>query len=123
MVDGGIGPFAQAGLDEAFGFAVGARSVGPGEDVFDTQLVEEGRDGLRAVSRAIVAHELADTDAEGGEVRQGLAQELGDAADLLIRHDLGVGHARSVINSDVDELPTGAGEVIVIRPLQLDTLR
>ena len=45
LVDGGVGPLAQAGLDEALGFAVGARGVGPGEDVFDTQLVEEGRDG------------------------------------------------------------------------------
>ena len=45
LVDGGIGPFAQAGLDEAFGFAVGARSVGPGEDVFDAQFLQEGGDG------------------------------------------------------------------------------
>ncbi len=45
---------------------------------------------------------------------QGLAQELGDAADLFIGHDLGVGHTRSVIDGDVDELPTGAGEVIAL---------
>jgi hypothetical protein len=90
------------------------RSVGPGEDVFDAQLVEEGGDGLCAVSLAVVADELADPDAEGGEVGQSLAQELGDAADLLLRHDLGAGHARSVIDGHMDELPTGAGEVIAL---------
>lgn len=29
----GVGPFAQSGLDEAFGLAVGARGVGTGAQV------------------------------------------------------------------------------------------
>ena len=41
-------------------------------------------------------------------MRQGLAQELGDAADLLIGHDLGVGDAGGIVDGHMDELPTGA---------------
>jgi len=37
LVDGGVSPLAQAGLDEALGFAVGARGVGSDEDVFDAE--------------------------------------------------------------------------------------
>ena len=34
LVEPGVGPFADGGLDEAFGFSVGARSVDAGADVF-----------------------------------------------------------------------------------------
>ena len=33
FVGDGVGPFAQSGLEEAFGFAVGLWGVGAGEDV------------------------------------------------------------------------------------------
>ena len=33
LVSASVGPFAQRGLDEAFGFAVGLRSVGAGEEM------------------------------------------------------------------------------------------
>lgn len=32
----GVGPFAQRGLDEALGFAIGARGVGTGEEDAET---------------------------------------------------------------------------------------
>src|ERR1700736_3242543 len=32
-----VGPLAQGGLDEAFGLAIGARSVGTGESVLDAE--------------------------------------------------------------------------------------
>ena len=44
----GVGPFAQGGLDEAFGFAVGLRRVGASAAVFEahlaTSLAKGGRD-------------------------------------------------------------------------------
>src|SRR5271165_1209185 len=33
-----VGPFAQSGLDKAFGFAIGARGVGAGEVVTNAEL-------------------------------------------------------------------------------------
>jgi hypothetical protein len=32
-----VGPFPAQGLDEPLGFAIGARGVGPGADVFEAQ--------------------------------------------------------------------------------------
>ena len=37
VVRAGVGPFAQAGLDEALGFAVGFRRVGPGAQMLDPE--------------------------------------------------------------------------------------
>ena len=37
---GGIGPFADAALDEPLGFAVGLRCVGPGSFVGDAMTVQ-----------------------------------------------------------------------------------
>src|SRR5512134_835663 len=38
----GIGAFAQDGLDEAFGLAVGARRIGPGSQVFEPGIAAGG---------------------------------------------------------------------------------
>ena len=58
-IAGGVGPFVQKRLDEAFGFAVGAGPVGLGEDVADAQLSAERSDDTGAVVRAVVAHDAA----------------------------------------------------------------
>jgi hypothetical protein len=34
---GSVSPFAQGGLDEALGFAIGLRRIGSGADVFDAE--------------------------------------------------------------------------------------
>jgi hypothetical protein len=51
-----VGPFSNQGLDEAFGFAVGARSVGAGAQV--PQLVKCTRlsPGSGSVAGAVVGH-------------------------------------------------------------------
>ncbi len=49
-VDGGIGPFAQGGLDEAFGFAIGARSVGASEEVTQTVALHGGTEEMGAIA-------------------------------------------------------------------------
>ena len=80
--------------------------------MLDNELFEEGGDGVGAVSRAVVTHELAHFDAQGGEVGQGLAQELDDAADFFVGHDFGVGDAGGVIDGHMDELPACARDMI-----------
>jgi hypothetical protein len=44
-----VGPLAQGGLNEAFGLAVGARSVGTGEAVLDAELEAGGAEVARAI--------------------------------------------------------------------------
>ena len=62
LVGAGVGPFSQGGLDEALGFAVGARSIGPGEAVFDV-LMEQGvsEEGV-PVAAPVVGEHTADGD-------------------------------------------------------------
>lgn len=45
-VEVGVGPFSGEGLDEAFRFAVGLRSVGSGEEVRDAELEAGGFEGF-----------------------------------------------------------------------------
>lgn len=59
LVDSGAGRLGLAGLGEAFGLAVCARSVRASEDTFDDLLARESGDVGGAVSRAIVAQESA----------------------------------------------------------------
>ena len=48
-----VSPFAQRGLHEAFGFAVGLGSVGSGEAVLEAQSSDGGAQGMGAVSDAV----------------------------------------------------------------------
>src|SRR6266852_676043 len=47
-------PFAQAGLDEALGLAVGARGVGSGSLMADALLCQQVAEGKAFVSRPVV---------------------------------------------------------------------
>ena len=57
-----VGPFAQQGLDDTFGLAVGLRSVGPGAEmphlVVPVGLLEDARD----VTAAVVGHDPLNRD-------------------------------------------------------------
>ena len=46
VVGAGIGPLAGDGLDEAFGLAVGLRTIGFGEEMFEAQLLAGGGEEL-----------------------------------------------------------------------------
>jgi len=49
-----VGPFADRGLDEAFGLAVGARSVGPGAAMLQTERVAGAMEAAREIAGAVV---------------------------------------------------------------------
>lgn len=46
----GVGPFAQRGLDESLGLAVGLGRIGPGPDVPEPELSAGSGEGFRAVA-------------------------------------------------------------------------
>lgn len=58
----GVGPFAQGRLDEALRFAVGARRVGPGEAVVDSELRARRSKKVRAIGVAVVGEQAPDGD-------------------------------------------------------------
>ena len=58
-----VGPFAEGGLDEPLGLAVGLWGVGPGEAVLEAEGGEGGAHGVCAVAGAIVGVEALGGDA------------------------------------------------------------
>jgi hypothetical protein len=68
---GSVSPLAQRGLDEPFGLAVGARSIGPGEEMLETEFAaglgkEEG-----TKAGAVVGLDLAQRHAQAGMIIDG----------------------------------------------------
>src|SRR5258706_12571406 len=86
---GGVGPFSERGLDEAFGISVGLGRIGLDPDVLDAKLLAGAGEGFREIAAAIVGHDAFDGDAEALEVSD-RGEEEGDGAFLpLIREDVG----------------------------------
>ena len=109
-----VGPFAQGGLDEAFGFAVGPWRIGAGETLFETETSDFSGVGSAAVAGAVVGKETLDLDPELSEEGES-GEEKGDGAlRALVREELGEGDAGVIIDGDVKVLPTGAAGVIAL---------
>jgi len=106
-VDRAVGPAAEHGADEAFGFSVGLRAPRAGAEVSDSECAAgDGVDG-RAVGRAVVGQDAFDGDAVAGIERQGAAQEPDRGAGLFVGENFGVGQASRVVDGDVHEVPAG----------------
>jgi len=95
-------------LDEAFGFAIGARSVRACEEVAQTMALTSGTEVMGAITRAVIAHETLRFNAQGSKVGQSALQEKDRTLVVLLRHDLGKSEPRSIVNTDMDIFPTGA---------------
>jgi hypothetical protein len=102
-----IGPLAQGGLDEAFRLAVGARSVGTGEAVLDTELEAGGAELVGAIAGTVVGEQAADGDAVLGVEGDGGAQEGDGGFALLVGQHAGEGEAGVIVDGDVQSLPAG----------------
>src|ERR1035438_3252901 len=79
VVGAGVGPFAQGGLDEAFGLAVGGWGIGLGEAVFDVLLAHGLAEDPVPVAGAVVGEHAADGEAEACVVS---AAEMGNLLSL-----------------------------------------
>lgn len=118
----GVGPFAQRGLDEAFGLSIGLVRVGSREDMAQAEGFAGLPEGFGAVARAVVGHDAFDLDAEPGVIGQRGLEE-GDRTFLLfVRHDLGEGEARGVVDCDMDELPAGAAMIALAAAIAGDAM-
>ena len=100
-----VSPFAQQGLNEPLGLAVGLGCVGPGADVAQAQHPAGLTKAARDITRAVVGHHALDPNAETLEPAQRPDEEAVDRLALLVRQDLDEGEPGSVVNRHVDELP------------------
>jgi hypothetical protein len=124
-LDGGcvgsfVGPFAQEGLDEAFGFSVGLRAVGASSKVSELKLLTGGCEPVGAVAGAVVGHDGLDADAATLEPGDRAFEKAGGGRGSFIGEYLGVGEARSVIDSDMNELPADAADFL--RAVAMDAM-
>ena len=71
-----VSPFSEGGLDEAFGFAVGARGIGAGEAMLDAESVAGLCEGPRPISWPVIGEKGSKADSQPGVIGQGGAQEV-----------------------------------------------
>ncbi len=119
VVSTSVGPFPQRGLDEAFGFAIGARGVGAGKTLANAQLLAEAAKVAGAVARTVIGEQAGDRDAEASIVVDGSLPESGRRRGFLVGLDLGEGDAGVVVNGDMHVLPAGAVDAAWKRPIFL----
>src|SRR6202166_184748 len=108
IVGPGISPFAQGGLDKAFGLAVGAWGVRTGKDVPRPAAAAQVGNKVRTVGGAVIGHDASDRDAQRLEVIEGAHEEGGSGFLALVGQDFGVGDARMVVDTNVGDLEAGA---------------
>ena len=92
----GVGPFAQSGLDEALGLAIGLGGVRFGAEVFEPEIAAGVAEVEGSIAGAIVGHHPGNRDAEALVVSQGCLQKGGGAVFPLIGQDLGESDARGI---------------------------
>src|SRR5690606_18267231 len=84
LIAAGVCPLAQAGLDEAFGFAVGTWGIGPGPEMAQAQPANQATEASGAVADTVVGHDARNADAQAPVVTQRLQQSPAGAGATLI---------------------------------------
>jgi hypothetical protein len=110
-----VSPFAERGLNEAFDFAVGLWSRGASKAVLEAEGGNGGAHEVRAIAGTIVGVEALGLDAVAAEEGEGGVEESDGAGGGLIWEELGEREAGMIVDGDVEELPTGAADMIVLR--------
>ena len=63
LISTSVSPFAQSGLDETLGFAVGAWSIGTGEVVAQAELENSSPESVGAITVSVIGEQAADRNA------------------------------------------------------------
>ena len=114
LIEAGVGPLADGGLDEAFGFAVGAWSVDAGANMFELEFAASGGEAIGVEAGTIVGHDAAHYDAKTGEVQAtAWPKKLAGGRGGFIRQHGGESHAGMVIDGDIKKFPTGSAGFVL----------
>jgi hypothetical protein len=120
VVSAGVGPFAQAGLDEALGFAIGSRRVGFDAQMLDSMPVQRLGVLEGPEADAIVRHDALDLDAEALKEGQGIEEKAQARRALLVGQDFRVGEARMVVDRQMHVFPAHPAGVALASPATAD---
>jgi hypothetical protein len=103
-----VGPAAEEGLDEAFGFSVGARAVWSCAQVAQAEPSTGGCESARAIAGAVVGHDASDSDAVAGVPSDESSKEGGSGGGSFVSQDFGISQTGGVVDGNVNELPAGS---------------
>ena len=103
----GVGPLAQSGLDEAFGFAIGLRRVGASATVLEAQVQTSVTKLVRAIATAVIGEQGTDGDAVASKKVNCVSKKGDGGVGFLIGENLSEGHAGVIVDGDVQGLPPG----------------
>jgi len=109
VIGAGIGPLAGNGLDEAFGFAVGLRAIGFGEEMLEAEELAGSGEGFGAIGGAAIGQDLLDVDAMSGVEGEGLVEGEEDALSAFVWEETSEGEAGVIVDGDVETFDPGAG--------------
>src|SRR5437016_10314520 len=112
LIKGGIGPFAKGGLEETFGFAIGAWGVGTGAVMANAETAASGGEEAGVVARGIVGENATDANAETGVISDGGIEESDGRVGALVGIETAEGDAGVIINGYMQHLPAGAASFI-----------
>jgi hypothetical protein len=112
LIGARIGPLSQCCLDEALGLAVGARAVGPGIAMLESQASAQAAKAPGLVTGAVVGEHPPEANAEACVVAQCLEQGPAGALARLVRMERAEGHAGVIVNGHMDVFPAGARRVL-----------
>lgn len=107
MISASVDPFAKSGLDEALGFAIGARCVGPGKAMTQAQLKAGVTESMGAVTVPVIGEDGADRNAEAGVIGDSSMEEIDGCSCSEVGQNLGEGNAGMIVDGDVKVLPAG----------------
>ena len=107
LIGAGVSPFAESGLDETFGFAVGARGVGTSEVVAQTQFNHGSVESVGAITVTVIGEQAADGNAQGWRNKRLRSAQEGDGGSgREVGQDLGESDTGVVIDSDMNVFPS-----------------
>ena len=107
VVAADVCPFVQASLDEAFGFAVGLRSIRSCEAVLDAERQAGLGEEFRSIRRAVVGQQALDAYTDGGIVSNGVSQEGDGRVLAFVGMNLHEACPRVIVDGDMRERPSG----------------
>ncbi len=113
LIEAGIGPLADSGLNKAFGFAVGAWSVDAGANMFKLEFAASGGEAVGVEAGTIVGHDAAHYDAKTCEVQHRFPKKLAGGRGGFIRQHSGESHAGMVVDGDIKKFPTGSAGFVL----------
>ena len=102
-----VDPFSESGLNEAFGFTVGARGIGTGEAVTQAQGEDGFAEGMGTIAVAVVGEQAANANTQAGVMRETGVEESDGGNGGAVGPDLAESQAGMIVDGDVEAFPAG----------------